>query len=205
MIPKSYFQNPNILFLAKDLLGKILCTEFNGEYCAAQIVETEAYKAPEDKGSHAYQNLRTNRTEIMFHDGGCAYVYLCYGIHSMFNVVTGPKDTAHAILIRAVEPLINLEAMKIRVETKKKEILLGSGPGNVCKSMGIHTSHNGEQLFKKGRIWLEDPKEKIDKSNVIASPRVGIAYAENWAHKNWRFYIKDHPSISKPLIVKYEN
>ncbi|MCL4145101.1 UNVERIFIED_CONTAM: hypothetical protein GTU68_028194 [Idotea baltica] len=191
MIPKSYYQNPDTLFLAKDLLGKHLCTDFDGQYCVSKIVETEAYIAPEDKGSHAYQNKRTGRTEIMFHEGGCAYVYLCYGIHSMVNVVSGPKNSAQAILVRAVEPLINFEKMKTR-------------PGNVCKAMGIHTSDNGESLYTKGGIWIEEGKEKIEKSNVVASPRVGIAYAKEWALKNWRFYIKEHPSISKPLLVKYD-
>jgi len=204
IVHKNYFQNPDILFLAKDLLGKILCTDFNGELCKAAIIETEAYKAPEDKGSHAFNNLRTKRTEIMFQEGGCAYVYLCYGIHSMVNVVSGPKDSAHAILIRAVEPILNTEIMKHRVQTKKKDILLGSGPGNVCKAMGIHTSNNGELLFQKGEIWIEEGEKTYSKSNVIASPRVGIAYAKEWARKNWRFYIKDHPSVSKPSIVNYD-
>jgi len=204
IVSKDYYQNPDILFLAKDLLGNILCTNFNGELCKAKIVETEAYKAPEDKGSHAFQNLRTKRTETMFQEGGCAYVYLCYGIHSMVNVVSGPKDTAHAILIRAVEPILNIETMKGRVKTKKKDILLGSGPGNVCKAMGILTAHNGELLFKDDKIWIEKGQENPTLSNVAASPRVGIAYAKEWAHKKWRFYIKDHPSISKPLIVNYE-
>jgi len=203
MIPKSYYQNPDILFLAKDLLGKILCTDFDGNFCQARIVETEAYKAPKDKGSHAFENLRTKRTEIMFHEGGSAYVYLCYGIHSMVNVVSGPKDSAHAILIRAVEPLAGIEVMRDRVKTKKKDVLLGSGPGNVCKAMGIHTSNNGEPLFTKGNIWITEATDKKRWSNIVASPRVGIAYAKEWALKDWRFYIKDHPSISKPLIVKY--
>ena len=205
MIPKKYFQNPDILFLAKDLLGKVLCTDFNDEYCEAIIVETEAYKAPEDKGSHAYQNLRTKRTEIMFEEGGYAYVYLCYGIHAMVNVVTGPKNMAHAILIRAVEPLKNVAIMADRVRTKKKNELLGSGPGNVCKAMGIATRHNAEKLYLKGNIWIEDRKESIDKSNIISSPRVGIKYADEWAYKNWRFYIKGHPSVSKPLIINYDH
>jgi len=204
IVPKSYYQNPDILFLANDLLGKVLCTNFNGELCKAKIVETEAYKAPEDKGSHAFQNLRTKRTETMFQEGGCAYVYLCYGIHSMVNVVSGPKDVAHAILIRAVEPLCNIDLMRKRVKTKKKDILLGSGPGNVCKAMGIHTSNNGAFLFEKEKLWIEKGEETPEKSNVVASPRVGIAYAKEWAQKNWRFYIKNHPSVSKPLIVNYE-
>lgn len=203
-INQEYYQNPDITFLAKDLLGKELHTDFNGHHCIATIVETEAYKAPDDKGSHAYQNLRTNRTEIMFGKGGHAYVYLCYGIHSMVNIVTGPKDHAHAILIRAVEPTNNLSLIRERIKTKKKDLLLGSGPGNVCKAMGIHTKHNGEQLYKKGKIWIEAGQESIALHNIVSGPRLGIAYAKEWAHKPWRFYIKDHPSVSKPLIVKYD-
>lgn len=204
IITKDYYQNPNILFLAKDLLGKFLHTNFNGQHCIGKIVETEAYKAPEDKASHAHQNLRTNRTEIMFSEGGHAYVYLCYGIHSMVNVVSGPKNHPHAILIRAIEPKENIGVMKQRIKTKKKDILLGSGPGNVCKSMGIHTKHNGQELFINEEMWIEDSEEPIAEKNIIKSPRVGIAYAKEWANKPWRFYIKNNESVSKPRIVNYD-
>lgn len=204
-IAKEYYQNPDVLFLAQDLLGKILHTKIEDQHCFAKIIETEAYKAPEDKASHAHQNLRTKRTEIMFEEGGHAYVYLCYGIHSMVNVVTGPKDCAHAILIRAVEPLNNIELFKQRVITKKKDILLGSGPGNVCKAMGIDTSDNGMRLFEQEKIWIEEGTEKLTKNEIVKSPRVGIAYAKEWAHKPWRFYINNHPSVSKPRIVSYDN
>ncbi len=204
VIPKNYYQNPDTLYLAKDLLGKTLFTHFKQQLCSAKIIETEAYIAPDDRGSHAYNNLRTKRTETMFGEGGRAYIYLCYGIHSMVNVVTGPKESAHAVLIRAVEPLSNFSAMKSRVKTKKKDILLGSGPGNVCKSMGITTQHNNLEFFTKENIWIEDNNITIDNSQIIESPRVGIAYAKEWANRNWRFYIKDHPSVSKPKIVKYD-
>ena len=204
IISKEYYQNPDILFLAQDLLGKSLHTNFDNQHCVGRIVETEAYKAPKDKASHAYQNLRTKRTEIMFSEGGFAYIYLCYGIHSMVNVVSGPRNAAHAILIRAIQPIANVEEMKKRVKTKKKVEFLGAGPGNVCKAMGIHTKHNGEKLFTSKNIWIEDSEEKIAKSDIIKSPRVGIAYAKEWAHKPWRFYLKDNESVSKPRIVKYE-
>lgn len=204
LITKDYYQNPDILFLAKDLLGKFLHTNLDGQHCIGKIVETEAYKAPEDKASHAYQNLRTKRTDIMFSKGGHAYVYLCYGIHSMVNVVSGPNNQAHAILIRAIEPIKNIEIMKQRVKTKKKDILLGSGPGNVCKAMGIHTKHNGQELYKNENLWIEDYEEPIANKNIIKSPRVGIAYAKEWATKPWRFYIKNNQSVSKPRIANYD-
>lgn len=204
MLPQDYYQNSNVLFLAQDLLGKHLHSDFDHEHCIGKIVETEAYMAPEDKASHAYQNLRTNRTEIMFAKGGHAYIYLCYGIHSMVNVVTGPKDCAHAILIRAIEPLDNIHIMKSRVKTKKKDILLGAGPGNVCKAMGIHTKHNGEKLFDRGKIWIENSSESHSDGDIVKSPRVGIAYANEWANKPWRFYINEHPSVSKPRMIEYD-
>lgn len=204
IIPKKYFQNPDILFLGQDLLGKVLCTDFDEQLCKAKIIETEIYKAPEDRGSHAFNNLRTNRTEIMYGEGGTAYIYLCYGIHSMVNIVSGPKDHAHAILIRAVEPLNNFSTLKERVQTKKKDILLGSGPGNVCKAMGIHTKHGGEKLYTRGNIWIEEATEKIMQKEIVKGPRVGIAYAKEWAHKPWRFYLKNHPSVSKPRIATYD-
>ena len=204
VLNKAYYQNPDILFLAKDLLGKTLHTQFQGQHTFGKIVETEAYKAPEDRGSHAFQNKRTNRTEIMFSEGGLAYVYLCYGIHSMVNVVSGPKESAHAILIRAIEPMHNINLMKQRVVTNKKDILLASGPGNVCKAMGIMTKHNGLKLYDKSNIWIEDHHEQISEKDIIMSPRVGIAYANEWAHKPWRFYIKNHLAVSKPRIVNYD-
>lgn len=204
MLPQNYYLNTDVLFLAQNLLGKNLHSDFDDEHCVGKIVETEAYMAPNDKASHAFQNRRTKRTEIMFEKGGLAYIYLCYGIHSMVNVVTGPKNCAHAILIRAIEPLENILAMKSRVKTKKKDIHLGAGPGNVCKAMGIHIRHNGESLFKKNNLWIESSSEKYSDEDIIKSPRVGIAYANEWAHKPWRFYLKEHPSVSKPRIVKYD-
>ena len=108
-LPRSYYLSEDVLFLAKDLLGKILVTNIDDNSCSGIIVETEAYRAPDDRACHAFNNLRTKRTEVMFAEGGHAYIYLCYGMHHLTNIVTGPKDTAHAVLIRAIEPIDGLQ------------------------------------------------------------------------------------------------
>ena len=127
---RSYFLSEDILALSQDLLGHYIVTSFEKNTCIAKIVELEAYKAPLDKGSHAYQNKRTKRTEVIFGEGGHAYVYLCYGIHEMFNLVSGPIDVAHAILIRAVEPISGKGVMQKR-RNKEAGPILTNGPGTV--------------------------------------------------------------------------
>ena len=193
----SYFQSEDVEALAQDLLGKVLVTRFNGETTSGEIVETEAYKAPQDKASHAYGNRRTDRTEIMFGPGGYAYVYLCYGIHHLFNVVTGPSGSAHAVLIRALQPLFNIPLMQQR---RKRESLgmLCSGPGTLTQAMGIFRHHTGLSLTDAASpIWIEDHMKVVKKPQIIASPRVGVDYAEECAAWPWRFRIKDNPFTSK--------
>ncbi len=204
ILPRSFYTRSDIHTIAKELLGKILTSQINGEITKGRIVELEVYKAPEDKASHAHNNLRTKRTEIMFQLGGCSYVYLCYGIHSMFNVVTGKEGEAHAILIRALEPLENIDLMKIRVKTKKKDVLLCSGPGSLCKAMNITRDQNGIALSKQtSTIFIEEDGYNLASDSIVKGPRVGIAYAQDYAHKPWRYYIKNNPSVSKPYIVTY--
>lgn len=215
-LPKSYFQTEDVSYLAKDLLGKILCTIINNQLCKARIVETEAYEAPLDKASHAFDLKRTKRTEVMYAEGGTVYVYLCYGIHNMFNIVTGPRDLPHAILFRAAEPLENIEVMQQRSlkrsQKGKDSILLASGPGNLCKALGIQLSHNGVQLEQtlnsirgagSDAIWIENDENIRKNFEILSSPRVGIAYAGECANWNYRFRIKDHKSNSKPNKVNY--
>ncbi len=202
IFPSSFYQSSNVLALAQRLLGSYLHTQINGEITIGQIVETEAYKAPEDKASHAYQNKRTKRTEVMFSEGGVAYVYLCYGIHEMFNVVSGPKDVAHAILVRAIKPIKGLEIMERRRKTKHLKNL-ANGPGKLCQAMGISRKLSGLDLCKaSSSIFITAGKELAPK-NIVASPRVGIKYAEEDALLPWRFYVKDSPFISLPRIVGY--
>lgn len=201
LLNKSILQGEDTLYLAKYLLGKILISKIDGKECVTRIVETEAYKAPEDKGSHAYNNKRTSRTEVMFHSGGISYVYLCYGIHNMLNVVTGPVDEAHAILIRAVEPLSGLELMRERRNSPMKQ--LTNGPGKLSKALGITRSHNNLDLCDMDSpIYLCDHTD-IPQHQILEGPRVGIAYAEECALWPWRFRIKDNPWTSLPDKVVY--
>ena len=168
------------------------------------IVETEAYRAPDDRACHAWMNRRTKRTEIMFAEGGKAYVYLCYGIHHLFNIVTGKEDMAHAILIRAVDPVENMELMLERRSMDKAKRQLTGGPGVLSQALGIKTVHTGIDLLKKeSPIWLEDRGIHFSENDIIASPRVGIAYAKECANWPWRFRVKNSKWTSKPEKVSY--
>jgi DNA-3-methyladenine glycosylase len=191
MLPLPFFTRPDPVQVAKDLLGKYLVTRFDGQVSAGKIVETEAYRAPDDRASHAFGNRRTARTEVMFAEGGHAYVYLCYGIHHLFNVVTGPAGMAHAVLVRAVEPIDNVELMLARRVMVKLQPRLTAGPGALTQALGILIAHSGQSLLDpNGQLWLEDRGELVLEENIIASPRVGVAYAKECAAWPWRFRIK---------------
>lgn len=195
ILPQSFYQSTDVVTLAQQLLGKVIVTNIDGIQSSGIITETEAYKAPEDKASHAYNNRRTKRTEIMFGSAGRAYVYLCYGIHHLFNVVTGPEDHAHAVLIRAIEPLDNIEAIMERRRINGLKPQLTAGPGVLSKALGINTNHTGTILFDpKSPIQIWDGETPTD---IVHSKRIGIDYAEEWKDKLWRFYIKDSQWISK--------
>lgn len=203
LLDKSYFLNRDVLDLSKDLLGKSIETIFNGRLTSGIIVETEAYRAPEDKGSHAFGNKRTKRTETMFKEGGIAYVYLCYGIHHLFNIVVGPEDTAHAILIRAIEPLDGIDIMERRREVKSIK-QYGNGPGKLSAALGIKTINNGAPLNQEtSQIKIYNLGNSYSADQIIESPRVGIAYADDWANKPWRFRLKDNSYTSSPKSVTY--
>lgn len=192
LLQSDFYTRPDVVQVAKDLLGKYLVTHFDGQLTAGKIVETEAYRAPDDRACHAFGNRRTARTEVMFATGGRAYVYLCYGIHHLFNVVTGPKDEAHAVLVRAVEPFENMEAMLARRGMEHLGRRLTAGPGALTQALGISTQHSGLSLLDTNSlIWLEDRGEVVLETNIIASPRVGVGYAGDCAHWPWRFRVAD--------------
>jgi DNA-3-methyladenine glycosylase len=189
-LPEAFFAHTDVLAISRALLGKILVTNFAGEITAGMIVETEAYMAPEDKASHAYQNRRTKRTETMFGVGGVAYVYLCYGMHHLFNIVTGPKDVAHAVLIRAIQPISGIETMLKRRGFKNIKRQLTAGPGVLSKALGITIEHDGHSLISQD-IWVEDHGVLAPEQHIVAGPRVGVAYAAEHAALPWRFRLKD--------------
>ena len=195
-IKEEFYERSNILLIAQELLGKVLLTNFQGQLTSGIIVETEAYEGLTDKASHAYGGKKTNRTKTMYESGGVAYVYLCYGVHHLFNIVTNKSNIPHAILIRAIEPLVGLSIMLKRRNKKNKDFKLTSGPGSMTKAMGITMSNSGESLMND-LIWLEDQNINI-KNDIISSPRVGIPYAEEDISNPWRFRIQDNPWTSSP-------
>jgi DNA-3-methyladenine glycosylase len=156
------------------------------------IVETEAYAGITDRASHAYGGRRTDRTEIMFLEGGVAYIYLCYGIHSLFNIVTHKEGTPHAVLIRGIKPMAGLDIMLKRSGKIKPDKLFGIGPGKVSKILGIHFVQTGESL-SGNKIWLENRGIKVKASDIIAGPRIGVDYAGEDAKLPYRFQIKTKP------------
>jgi len=199
-LPRSYYSNPDVLFLAQDLLGKVLFTEIDGETTAGIIVETEAYFGVKDKASHAYGGRRTDRTETLYSHGGVSYVYLCYGIHHLFNVVTSVEDEPHAVLIRAVEPLIGKEIMELRRNMPVSKPSISAGPGSAAKALGIDLSFNRKKLTEN-EIWIEDHCISYPPDEIIAGPRIGVAYAEEDALLPWRFFVKGNKYVSKPNKV----
>ena len=196
ILPDSFYQRPDVVAIAKELLGKVLVTNFEGQYTSGLIVETEAYRGAADKASHAFGNRRTNRTEVMYGHGGVAYVYLCYGIHHLFNVVTNIEDVPHAILVRAVEPLEGIDIMLQRRRKEKLQPNLTAGPGAMSQALGLKTKHTGLNL-QGPEIYIENRGIKIPLSQLISATRVGVAYAQEDALLPYRFYIKDNKYVSK--------
>lgn len=191
----DFYLRNDVIEIAKELLGKILITNFNSNKTAGKIVEVEAYNGVVDKASHAYNDRRTKRTETMFAKGGAAYIYLCYGIHHLFNVVTNKKEVPHAILIRAVEPVSGIDIMIKRTNKKKDDISLTKGPGNLSKALGLSTIHNGVSLTGD-EIYIANDGVLVPKSEIIATPRIGVDYAGQDALLPYRFILKNNPFIS---------
>ncbi|TVQ15912.1 MAG: DNA-3-methyladenine glycosylase [Balneolaceae bacterium] len=194
-LEKSFYLNPDVVDVSRRLLGKVLVTTFNGIVTAGKIVETEAYAGVDDRASHAFGSRRTDRTRIMYAAGGVCYVYLCYGIHHLFNVITSCENVPHAVLIRALEPLNGIDVMLNRRGLQKVQRNLTGGPGLLSSAMGISTSHNGTDLTGHS-IWIEDRHIPVDSSDIICSSRVGVHYAGDDARKPWRFRLKDNPFTS---------
>ena len=190
---------PNPVTAAQRLLGAELATEVNGEITSLLITEVEAYFAPDDLASHASGNKRTKRTETFWSPAGTAYVYLCYGIHNMFNVVTGTVDDPHAVLIRAGEPKRGLEIIQRRRKLAGKSARLSSGPGVVTKALGIDRRFNGANLLDPtSPIRLKMAASPVPPADIVATPRIGIDYAgEPWVSKPWRFYTRGNIYVSR--------
>jgi len=185
-LPPEFYLREDVAGISRELLGKVLCTSIDGQLTRAIITETEAYAGITDKASHAYGDRRTKRTEPLFAEGGRAYVYLCYGIHHLFNVVTNICGVPHAVLIRAGQPLEGLDAMLCRRSKERPDRSLLAGPGSLAKALGIKTSHTGTSLAGR-TIWIEDRNADIVDGNVTIGPRIGVDYAEEDAERPYRF------------------
>ncbi|MBS1682856.1 MAG: DNA-3-methyladenine glycosylase [Bacteroidetes bacterium] len=186
-LPLEFYLRKNVTTIAKDLLGKILCTRIKNATTSGMIIETEAYSCRE-RGSHAFRG-KTKRNEVMYENGGIAYVYLCYGIHEMFNVVTNVKDKAEAVLIRALSPLDGTATMMQRMNTDSLKRIT-SGPGKLTKALNIDRSFNGMSL-SNNELWIEDRGIAIHTKDIVCGPRIGIDYAGEDAKLPWRFYLKE--------------
>ena len=191
----DFYDRTDVVKIAKELVGKVLVTHFGGHITSGRIVETEAYAGVGDRASHAYGGRRTRRTEIMYGDAGTAYVYLCYGIHHLFNVVTNRRDVPHAILVRALEPLHGVDTMLYRTGKKKADYTLTKGPGNVSKALGIFTQHTGWSLFSD-ELFIASDGFAPRKKDIIISARIGVDYAGDDASRPYRFTLRDNPYVS---------
>ncbi|WP_214226791.1 DNA-3-methyladenine glycosylase [Pedobacter sp. B4-66] len=196
-LPFSFYQNTDVNDLAVQLLGKLLFTRVDGELTGGMIVETEAYNGVEDKASHAYGGRFTDRTKVMYEEGGLSYVYLCYGIHYLFNVVTASKGTPHAVLIRGIEPFEGIDVMLRRRNMVSLKPNITAGPGALSKALGINKSLNARDLLGD-EIWIEDDGLIFGEDQIVASARVGVDYSEDHALLPWRYYVKGNKFVSKP-------
>lgn len=194
ILPTSFYTRPDVVQIARELLGKVLVSNFNHQLTSGIIIETEAYAGISDKASHAYGGLRSKRTEIMYQPGGIAYVYLCYGIHSLFNVVTNALDIPHAILIRGIKPLDGIPTMLERVGKRKLTKNAGNGPGKLSKLLAIHYAHSGRAITPELRdheleIWVEDRGIVVKNEAITTTPRIGVDYAGKDALLPYRFVL----------------
>lgn len=197
---KSFFLREDVEAISRDLIGMILYTKMNGVVTAGRIVETEAYGGVTDRASHAWGGRLTGRTETMYREGGVCYIYLCYGIHHLFNVVTGPDGRPDAVLIRALEPATGIETMLQRRGLDRVQRRVAGGPGLVTQSLGLKTDQNGLSLIYSKQIWLKmdraQAKGQGGDFDIIASPRVGVDYAGEDAARPWRFRMKGNKFTS---------
>lgn len=193
--PKSFYQRPDVLLIAKELLGKILVTKWNGIVTAGRIVECEAYDGIVDKASHAFGGRRTARNETMYAEAGTAYVYICYGIHHLFNVVTNEKEIPHAILIRALDPVSGIKKMLKRRKKNKMDKTITKGPGSLSVAMGISVKHNHYSL-QSDELYIADDGFVINQNNIGASARIGVESSGEAATYPYRFFLKGNPFVS---------
>lgn len=186
MLDTSFYARSDVVQVARDLLGKVLCSDIDGRRTCAIISETEAYAGLTDRASHAYGGRRTKRTETLYRRGGVAYVYLCYGIHHLFNVVTSIEDDPKAVLVRAATPLDGIKEMLLRRDKARLDRTLLAGPGSLGRALGISTRFTGTALDGNS-LWIEDRGIEVPVADISAGPRIGVDYAGEDAALPYRF------------------
>ncbi len=193
----DFFRRQDVARIGRELIGKMLCTRIGGAaVTAGMIVETEAYGGADDRASHAFNGRRTARTEVMYRAGGVAYVYLCYGLHCLFNVITNREDIPHAVLVRAVEPRRGIADMLRRRGRARMDRALAGGPGALSRALGISLQHNGASLAGDV-IWME-AGAPVAAARICSGPRIGVDYAGADARRPWRFSLRGSPWVSRP-------
>ena len=197
ILPESFYQRSDVVQISRDLLGKYLMADTDGEVTGGRIVETEAYSHVGDRACHSHLNRRTTRTEVMYRPGGVAYVYKVYGFHYLFNVITNVQDKPDAVLVRAIEPTLGVDAMQRRRNLSGVIPRLTAGPGMLTQAMSITKQHYGLPITTGETIWIEDRGESVADEEIIASPRVGIDYAGEDALLPWRFRVQNSKWTSK--------
>lgn len=196
-LPAAYYRSTDVTAIARDLLGKFLVTTIDGQRTSGMIVETEAYRGPDDRACHAFNHRRTPRTEVMYEEGGVAYIYICYGMHHLMNVVTGPKDHAHAILIRALDPKEGMALMAQRRHLKEEDARITKGPGALSVALGLTSDLSGLSLHHPGTsVWIEDRGIQFKPGEICVSKRIGVESAGEAAHWLWRFFVKGNKYVS---------
>jgi DNA-3-methyladenine glycosylase len=194
-VPLSFYDRKDVVKIAEELLGKIIVTNIDGFFTSGRIVETEAYVGITDKASHSFSGKRTAKNEHMYSAPGTAYIYICYGLHQMMNIVTNEKEIPDAVLIRAIEPLEGIDIMLQRTKKDHADKTLTRGPGNVGKALGIFKYHSGLHLLDE-QIYLIDDGQKISKENIGVSKRIGVESAGPDGLLPYRFFVKGNKYVS---------
>ncbi|HQY12997.1 MAG TPA: DNA-3-methyladenine glycosylase [Ferruginibacter sp.] len=194
-LPLQFYQGPDVILIARELIGKVIITEIGGVTTSGRIVETEAYIGLTDKASHSFGGRRTARNEHMYAKAGTAYVYICYGMHHLFNVVTNKKEVPDAVLVRAVEPIAGIDVMLKRTGKKVFDNTLTRGPGNAAKALGISKMHSGTNLLG-AVIYIAGDGYELTEQLIGASKRIGVESAGAAAHYPYRFFLKGNPFVS---------
>jgi DNA-3-methyladenine glycosylase len=200
MLERTFYTRRDVVQVARDLLGKMLFTKFGGNLTGGFITETEAYAGISDRASHAWNGHRSKRTEVMYREGGIAYIYFCYGVHSLFNIVTDIKGIPNAILVRGFYPTHGIGTMLERTSRKALTRDFGNGPGKLSRALGMHYSQTGTSLIGK-EIWLEDRGIVISEKDFATGSRIGVDYAGDDAKLPYRFTLK--PEVIEELASKF--